>query len=251
MKKKYYIFFTLVLLFFFRVNTTFAVTYATWDSGNKGSNLTLSNGNLTGQSIAEWNSVRSTIGKGSGKWYWEITVDSVVFSGEETGVGQSTISNFDTFFGDSNAGYAYRKDGQYENASNQFSFGSAFVNGDVIGVGLDMDNGIVSIYLNGVSQGNLATGLAGTQYAFLGLNTATMTANFGQTAFSFSVPSGFCEGLSDTCVGGGGGGGGPTGTTTMATSSPMTYEESLLIYCVIIFCVSFLAWGVLFSPTKA
>lgn len=51
----------------------------TWDSANKGTNITLSNGDLTatGTAASSWESVRGTVGHTTGKWYFELTVDFV------------------------------------------------------------------------------------------------------------------------------------------------------------------------------
>lgn len=41
-----------------------------------------------------------------------------------------------------------------------------------------------------------------------------------------------------------------TGSSTATTSPPLTYQENLLISCVIIFMLSINTWGTLFKPTK-
>src|SRR5665648_273341 len=50
------------------------VNPVTWNPLDKGSNVTLSNGNLTLFASLGWNNgnVRATKGISSGKWYWEI-----------------------------------------------------------------------------------------------------------------------------------------------------------------------------------
>lgn len=50
-----------------------------WDPANKDASITLSNGNLTatGGVISAWRSVRGTVGKTTGKWYFELSVDIV------------------------------------------------------------------------------------------------------------------------------------------------------------------------------
>lgn len=51
-------------------------TFATLNPADKGTNITLSNGNLTSvatANLAQWNSTRSTIGKSVGKWLVEFT----------------------------------------------------------------------------------------------------------------------------------------------------------------------------------
>lgn len=51
-----------------------ANTYATLNPSDKDAAITLSGGDLTMSSATNaWRSVRATIGKSSGKWYWEVT----------------------------------------------------------------------------------------------------------------------------------------------------------------------------------
>lgn len=52
--------------------------------------------------------------------------------------------------------------------------------------------------------------------------------------------------LHDDGLGGGGGG----GATTTATSTPLTYDENIFLFCVILFFISLMAWGVIFSPRR-
>ena len=42
-----------------------------------------------------------------------------------------------------------------------YTYANAFTSGDIIGVALDLDNGSLVFYKNGVSQGTAFTGLAG------------------------------------------------------------------------------------------
>lgn len=59
-----------------------SVTYATWNPSDKSANVTLSNGNLTATITANtaFYGARATIGKSSGKWYWEQTVSDTTSS---------------------------------------------------------------------------------------------------------------------------------------------------------------------------
>ena len=65
-----------------------SITYATWNPSDKGTNITLSNGNLTvAKGNAGWESVRATIGVSSGKWYWEVTANTYVSGAVPWGFG--------------------------------------------------------------------------------------------------------------------------------------------------------------------
>lgn len=140
--------------------------------------VTLSNNNLTaafGTGLVE-----TSIGKASGKWYWEYHVDSI-----------SMVSEIDSFsFDISNAigGYGV-------------AFGST--TGDVIGFALDLDTLNISTYVNNVlfdsadlsASGNASAYFTETNGIFVSGGTAIITANFGATTFAYTPPSGYNSGL--------------------------------------------------------
>ena len=69
MKKIIYI----LLAVLFSINAQSQTTYATWNPSDKGTVFTLSNVNKTITQASTGNGlVRATIGKSSGKWYWEV-----------------------------------------------------------------------------------------------------------------------------------------------------------------------------------
>ena len=187
-----------------------AHVYATWNPFDDG-NMTLSNGNLT--AVGQNTFARSTIGKSSGKWYWEYTITNfnVQLCTPTLGIAKSTANN-STYLGfDANGwahvmSYYYLGDpyapngiGLKYNNSTYGIYGGTYVTGAVMGVALNMDDGELTFYLNGVSQGVAFTGLSGVMYAAVGNQTsptaATYTANFGASAFAYSVPSGYNSGL--------------------------------------------------------
>lgn len=182
----------------------FGATYATWDSGVKGSCITLSLGDLksTGNG-AGWCSTQSTIAKSSGKWYWEIKVNSL--GNFMTGVGGSiTTTSYIGLASDQWAIFDANNSTDWRSViNNSFnSQGTKFSLNDVIGLALDLDNGTLDFYLNGVFQYQF-TGITGTIYAQEAAGDSgsnAETANFGASPFAYPVPSGFCEGLSDTCI---------------------------------------------------
>lgn len=186
------------------------ITYATWNPADN-AGATLSNGNLTASAIH--GGVRSTIGKTSGKWYFEIHVDNAPTPDATTvqGIGVLTgtafLGNEIGNFGTDEWGYnVYASNGinlvAYKETNGiRTAYGTVFTTGNIIGVALDMDLGQVTFYLNGVSQGIAFTGLAGTVYAGFGtqsqaaIPTWTITANFGASAFTYTPPVGFNSGL--------------------------------------------------------
>ena len=178
--------------------------YATWNPADKTS-VTLSNGDLT--AFTSQGTVRSTIGKSSGKWYWEYSVTST-HPYDGTTIQSFGVANLSSVLGseignDAN-GWAYSNLnaglGYKENAFSFVSYGSPIPLTTNIGIALDMTAGTLKFYLDGVDQGIAFSGLTGTLYAGVGAQTQvvsnmTVIANFGATAFAYSVPSGYNSGL--------------------------------------------------------
>lgn len=182
--------------------------YATWNPEDKNPDITLSNGDLTAITSGWWDSVRSTVSISSGKPYWEITVDvgaastaalDVLVANADFTMNQDPLASEDTWSLNGNR-YA-----ECMNAGS-FLYGNTWgVASDILSVALDMDDGKIWIAKNGVypNDGNPATGanpmcsdVFGTLFAAITLRPDyQMTANFGASPFSYSVPSGFKSGL--------------------------------------------------------
>ena len=180
------------------LSTVAAVTYATWNPADIGSQLTLSGGNLilTKTTANAWRSVRSTIGKSSGKWYWEITISNTAGQGTP-GVANASAS-LETAVGlDVNGWSYYGNSGQKFTNNSGSAYGEAWTNAHTIGVALDMDAGTLIFLKDNVSQGTAFSSLSGTLYAAMGLhfNGDTSTVNFGASAMTYSPPSGYNAGL--------------------------------------------------------
>lgn len=175
-------------------------TYATWNPSDKGTNATLSNANLTATSNATA-SVRATIGKSAGKWYWEVV--SSANGGALVGVGLATaalINGTHSFpGGDANGRALYFGNGDKYVNNAAAAYASNVANGVVVGVRLDMDAGTLAFSVGGVDKGTAFTGLAGTFFPMFGGGSSgtadNCTANFGATAFTYSVPAGFNAGM--------------------------------------------------------
>lgn len=176
--------------------------YATLDPAYIGTGLTLSNGNLTvtHTGTIDWRSVRSTIGKSSGKWYWEVTIGTTganyIMLGD--GMGFST-ANYHTI-STTGQGY-YGLDGTKWYNNSGAAFGATYTAGDVIGIALDATSGAlegsIECFKNNVSQGTIDYLGSGPYYAALSLYNQNdyVTANFGASAFTYSPPSGYNAGL--------------------------------------------------------
>jgi hypothetical protein len=166
----------------------------TWDPNNKGSNITLSSDNYTVTINTINQGIRTTVGKSYGKWYWEVTN----VSGESAkfiGIASSTVSMSNGVASNANVRLYYGYNGT-KNPGGK-SYGASYTNGDIISVLVDLDNGTLEFWKNGVSQGISHTDIKtlGTIYPICTVGTSggniVYYANFGQTSFSYTPPVGF------------------------------------------------------------
>lgn len=185
-------------------------TYATLNPSDKGSNITLSNGDLSAEnSSAGWNSVRATIGLTTGKWYWEITTYSGSSDGNSGLYGiMDDGALVSSYAGASNKGAGVQAGANYDwllaSVTGNFSGAvGSLGSSTILGFAMDVDAGKVWISKNGTWVNGDPTGAhvwgigADTWYPTISCNNtgAVSTANFGATAFAYSVPSGFNAGV--------------------------------------------------------
>jgi hypothetical protein len=175
---------------------------ATWNPLDKSASITLSGSDLVASNAdaSANHSVRATKGKSTGKWYWEITVNSATAnSGAEIGVGSSSVG-LDVKMASSATGWTFQENNYYGNDGNYTIAGNTWGTGDVISIAIDMDAGKIWWRKNGTwTSGNPADGsspkysnLSGTVYPMCSAkNTTQYTVNFGASAFAYSVPDGF------------------------------------------------------------
>lgn len=201
-------------------------SYATLSSATKSAHHILSNGNLTYASAnGQLQGISiSTVGKSSGKWYWELTLNSFVgSSGSSTnlagissivppfgngtgywlGVTSGTVSIRPNTY--SSAYWSYFGSGISPNQSG--SWATDYAVGSILSFALDLQSLTFQIYLNGVSIGTAVSIPAGTYYASVGTDGQGVngTLNFGQNAWSTNITvettrnslfaSGFNQGL--------------------------------------------------------
>jgi hypothetical protein len=159
--------------------------------------ITLTNGNLNGASNTSTRAaIYGTIGVSSGKWYWEVTQNSVTGINAMY-VGIANINGTITDYAGSSANeWMYSADGTKVNAGSSSAYGSSYTTNDVIGVAFNADAGSLVFYKNGVTQGTAYTGLTSGPYLpAIGdggnPNAQSWTANFGQRPFAYTAPSGF------------------------------------------------------------
>lgn len=172
------------------------VTYATWNPSDKDASFTLSGGDLTAANDGSGFAIcRANTGVSTGKWYWEITINTLGSS--KIGIAKSTES-LSNYLGSGAGGYSYADNGDiWNNGSNTTLCSCPQTAGDVVGIKLDLNAGTIEFLLNNTSLGVAFTGLSGTFYPAVsgGFSVSDYTANFGASAFVYSVPSGYNAGV--------------------------------------------------------
>lgn len=180
-------------------------TYATWNPADKSAGSTLTNGNLTYSTATNGQAARATVGKSSGKWYFEMTVSGMGTENNVSGVGVSdstdalnrgpgwhSVDANRCSIGFSNTGDILKS------GAVQFS-STAWSNGDVIGVAFDVTAKTVQFYRNGTAVSSayswVTTSTVFPRIGHSASNAFTGTANFGASAFAHPVPSGFNPGV--------------------------------------------------------
>lgn len=191
---------------------------ATWDPTWSLAGVTYTNNNLTisGNSSGT-KDVRTTIGKSSGQVYWEITATTGAATDQGgLGIAESAMPNNAPWIGNGASGLSF---GYYGYAQWWLTWsGVTTPNGDppassyvttgtVYMFALDMDKGNFWVGQNGTwynggdpntTTAPAAIGITGTVYPAVTLynnSTLVFTANFGGSAFKYTVPTGYQPGF--------------------------------------------------------
>lgn len=171
----------------------------TWSPTDKTSNMLLSNNNLTVDTVSDgsWGGIRASIGKASGKWYYEIIVEA---AHDYFGIGIATESFVLDSPYDGRCPYIWQSNSSCGGPGNPWSITDIgpIMTGNIIGVALDLDNKTCTLYRNGqvTSKGTVSITYTGTIYPFIGKYSTSsisqkLTANFGRQAFQYPIPSGY------------------------------------------------------------
>jgi hypothetical protein len=194
------------------------VTYATWDAASIAS-VTLSSGNLVataagGTATNQGAHVIATSGKTAGKCYFELSM-SGTGGGTNVSIGIGTTASTYTNMGNGGTigDMLFNSGNVWSNGSNTgIALGSIVGVGGLFGIAVDLDNRKIWFRLgasgnwNNNSSNSPVTNVggivipAGTMVPFCtfggtaGSNSTFTTANFGATAFTGAVPSGFTAG---------------------------------------------------------
>lgn len=174
-----------------------AITYATWNPSDKSANITLSGSNLvaTCDGTAWFRGVRSTISQASGKHYWEYTITTWTSGVSVMSVGIGTTSaTLSNYVGQDNNAWGWYNDwtsSKIRKNAVDLNSPTAFAQGDVIGIALDLTWNTVSFYKNN-TLAYTATSVSGTLFAMVSCyNLASVTANFGASSLTYSPPGGY------------------------------------------------------------
>lgn len=204
--------------------------FTSWNPGDKSANITLSGSNLiaTGTAAA-LNGMRAVDRQATGKFYWEITVNTGTTGNDTVGVASQVMSLTANMTSTGAGGYYTalgRGGGVFVNGAvvGGIGFGT-IANGTVICIAADFTAGLIWFRLGSAGNWNAsvtpnpATGVGGVGVgagpavpmypaANIGNTGDQITANFGDTAFTGTVPSGFTAGFPAGAV---------IGTNEMAT----------------------------------
>ena len=172
--------------------------YCTLNSTASGGSI-FSQGNL--KAITGSNTNRIAVGTmstpSSGKWYWECKPTDLT-GGCGIGVGnlgsyQTSVNSYIGNYAGTYLWYSYSGNGYKDVNGSNSSVAQSFAANDVVGVALDLDAGTLTMYKNGSSQLQVASGLSGQFEPVFGdgsgTNSATFEVNFGQKDFAHTPPS--------------------------------------------------------------
>jgi SPRY domain len=174
----------------------------TLNPNDKAEFIVLSNGNLSAAStIGSVNdSVRATTSKQTGKWYFEVTIQSAPDSYFSIGIADSQ-ELLELSPGSSSFGCGYHYDGVIACDASYQLYVAPYYGGDVIGVAADFDARLLYFTLNGewvLGEPQYVNGLEIGEVAMFPMVNLSeddfLTVNFGASPFVYAVPSGFQAG---------------------------------------------------------
>jgi hypothetical protein len=184
-------------------------TYGTWNPADKNAGVALADSNLTAYlaSGSGYRGVRGNISKNHGKWYFEVSITTV----NAITVGAGTINaSLNAEVGSDIYAWGCRLHTNLTVHAGGYT-GSLYIftAGNIFSCAVDIDTGMIWFAKNGVwfsiggQPGNPGAtinrypsytdvDLQGTIFPMVSLDVAgQITANFGQSAFIYTPPSGF------------------------------------------------------------
>ena len=182
-----------------------------WNPSDKTASITLSNANLTAVTSSNNQSVRAVDKQVSGQFYFEVTCTTI---GANLGVG--LMAGAPALGGGSLVGTITIVSGggliYLNGVSTGITIGTV-TNGSLLGLAFDITNKLAwfrvgasgnwngnagfapDTGIGGVNFSSLGSGFPYYPYATINNTTNTITANFGDTAFTGTVPTGFTSGF--------------------------------------------------------
>ena len=188
----------------------------TWSTTDKtGAGAALSGGNLVVTFAATNNAVRSADRVYTGQYYFELTFTTTSNAAVGICLGGSVLSGLASGAAGSLAYLITNNGSNWNNGSSGTALGGTTTSGWICCIAVDATNRLIwarngaSGNWNGSGTANPATGVGGASvaswtgsgayglYAFAhgGGGGGVVTANFGDTAFTGTVPSGFASGF--------------------------------------------------------
>lgn len=182
-------------------------TGVAWNPADKSANVNLSNGNLTATRVtgATNEAVRATLSRSTGKYYFECELSQAGSPSNfpMVGLGNAAMS-LNGYVGQGAGSWGYEATGfTYHNGSGA-AYGASLTTGDVWGVAVDLDAGLMWFAKNGTWQAS-GDPAGGSNPAFTGVTgilfpagsmydsatQAVLTARFAPSDFTQTIPSGF------------------------------------------------------------
>jgi hypothetical protein len=179
----------------------------TWNPADCSSAITLSSGSLVARKTSgggAWVSVRATLARSTGKRYFEVLVTGGGGTGLDLmiGLSDSAMAVATQYSGQTAGSYGYYKlNGNKYNSATAAAFGSAYTEGDIIGIATDLSAGKLWWAKNNVWPGS-GDPAAGANAAFTGLSgslfpavsffqDSIVTGRFKASSFTYTPPTGF------------------------------------------------------------
>ena len=194
---------------FFKLFMGAPIGYCFWNAADKTAAGALTNNSLTLTVNSTLQvGARANVSKTSGKWYWEITMDDYRNSGGNTNFSIGVVvaaTSLSTMLIGSTANTA----GLYNIVGSSYNGGNGSTSSevstvtpatsDVFGILLDCDANTITVRKNNVNLSGvrtLATSVGTPVFPAISMVTypsepLKMTANFGASAFVYTVPSGY------------------------------------------------------------
>jgi len=185
----------------------------TWNPSDKSASITLTGSNLIATTSGS-GSLRAVDKQITGKFYWELTATTFTASTSGIGIASSVATPLTTNLASMTGTASVSRSGVIfvDATSTGISLGT-ITSGTVVGIAVDCSSRLIWFRLgaagnwNNSASANPATGSGGVATPGLGvgipvfpaaslmLASDAVTANFGDSAFTGSVPSGFTSGF--------------------------------------------------------